>query len=210
MTLPRLHVVTHDGVLASDRFLDRARSLMAAHGARLALHLRGPTGPVGLLLSAAEALAGPAEQSGSLLVVNDRPDVALAAGVPAVQLGHRSIPVQAARSLMGEEAVIGYSAHGAPEAASAAASGADFVIVGSIWPTPSHPDREGAGLDRIRGTVAATRVPVVAIGGVTPDRVGQALSAGAWGVAVIRGVWDAPDPVAAAGGYLESMGVDGV
>jgi len=134
--------------------------------------------------------------------------VALAAGVPGVQLGHRSIPVQAVRSLMGDDVVIGYSAHGASEAASAAENGADFVIVGTIWSSASHPDREGAGVGRIRDTSAATEVPVVAIGGVTPDRTRAALAAGAWGVAVVRGVWETDDPVAAAASYLHQLNVD--
>lgn len=207
MTLPRLHVVTSDEVLAADGFLDRARSLLAAHGPELALHLRAPSGPVRRLLTAAEALVAAAGDAGALLVVNDRPDVALAAGVPGVELGHRSIPVQAVRTLMGDDVVIGYSAHGAPEAASAAENGADFVLIGTIWASASHPDREGAGVGRIRDTVAATTAPVVAIGGVTPGRAPAALAAGAWGVAAVRGVWETDDPVAAAASYLHQLNV---
>lgn len=208
MTLPRLHVVTNDDVLAADGFLDRAGSLLAAHGPAVALHLRAPTGPVRRLLAAAEALATAALDAGALLVVNDRPDVALAAGVTGVQLGHRSIPVQAVRSLMGDAVVIGYSAHGAAEAASAAENGADFVLVGTIWSSASHPDRDGAGVGRIRETAAATTAPVVAIGGVTPDRVRAALDAGAWGIAAVRGIWETGDPVAAAASYLHQLNVD--
>ena len=207
--LPRLHAVTNDDVLVADGFLDRARSLLAAHGPDLALHLRAPASPVRRLLAAAQALVAPAREAGALLVVNDRPDVALAAEVPGVQLGHRSIPVQAVRALMGDDVVIGYSAHGAAEAASAAENGADFVLIGTIWPTASHPDRAGAGVGRVRDTVAATTAPVLAIGGVTPGRTPAALSAGAWGVAAVRGVWDNDDPVAAAASYLHQLNVDG-
>lgn len=209
MTLARLHAVTDDGILAADGFVDRARALLSAGGPAVALHLRGPGGPVRGLLAAAEALAEHAAGVGALLVVNGRPDVALAAEVGAVQLGHRSIPVQAARSIMGPEAVIGYSAHGAHEAASAAEAGADFVVVGTIWATASHPEREGAGLDRVSSTVAAAPVPVIAIGGVTPARAREAVAAGAWGVAAIRGIWENADPAAAAGTYLRAMGVEG-
>lgn len=208
MTLPRLHVVTNDDVLAEAGFRERATAMIRHHGSRLAIHLRGPSGPVRRLLAEAEALAEVAAGSGTLLLVNDRPDVALAAGVPGLQLGHRSIPVQAARSLLGENATIGYSAHGAPEAASAVANGADFVVIGTIWATPSHPEREGAGPERVRETANAADVPVLAIGGVTPDRARVSLEAGAWGVAVIRGVWSADDPVEAAASYLNRMGVD--
>lgn len=209
MTLPRLHVVTNDDVLAAEGFGDRARSLLAAHGPALALHLRVPTGPVRWLLEAAETLVGPATDAGALLVVNGRPDVALAAGVAAVQLGHQSISVQAVRALMGDEVLIGYSAHGAAEAASAVENGADFVLIGTIWPSASHPDREPAGVGRVRDAAGATTAPVIAIGGVTPNRVPEAVGAGAWGVAAIRGVWAAEDPAEAAASYLHQLRVDG-
>lgn len=205
MTIPRLHAVTDDDVLADPGFRDRAAALVRAHGPAVALHLRSPAGEVRLLLEAAEALAGIASDAGALLLVNGRPDVALAAGL-GVQLGRRSIPVQAVRSLLGPEAVIGYSAHGTAEAASAVDNGADFVVIGTIWETPSHPDREGAGLPRVYDTVSAVARPVVAIGGVTPERAAQARGAGAWGVAAVRGIWGA-DPVAAAAEYLRAMEV---
>ncbi|MFO7892471.1 MAG: thiamine phosphate synthase [Longimicrobiales bacterium] len=205
MTVPRLHVVTDDDVLADAGFRDRAAALIEAHGPALALHLRSPGGPVRRLLEEAEALVGPADGAGALLVVNDRPDVALAVGGHGVQLGRRSIPVQATRALLGDDAVIGCSTHGVAEAVSAAENGADFVFIGTIWDTPSHPDVEGAGLARVRETVAGTDAPVLAIGGVTPARAREAVAAGAWGVAAIRGVWHAGDPVAAAAEYLQTM-----
>jgi thiamine-phosphate pyrophosphorylase len=190
VTLPRLHVVTNDDVLAAADFRDRASALLGALGPALALHLRSPGGDVRRLLAEAEALFEPAHGTGALLLVNDRPDVALAAGT-GVQLGYRSIPVQAVRGLLGGEAVIGYSAHGAAEAVSAVGGG-----------------HEAAGLDRVRETAATVGAPVLAIGGVTPARARLALDAGAWGVAAIRGVWDVADPVVAARRYLEEMGVD--
>ncbi|MGK7313410.1 MAG: thiamine phosphate synthase [Candidatus Longimicrobiales bacterium M2_2A_002] len=205
MTVPRLHVVTDDDVLADPAFGDRVGALMSAHGPALAVHLRGPNGPVARLFRVAESLAGSAAEAGTLLVVNGRLDVALAVEVSAVQLGRRSIPVQAARRLLGEDGILGYSAHGAAEAGSAARNGADFVFIGTIWETPSHPDRPGAGLARVREAAADTAVPVLAIGGVTPDRARSAVRAGAWGVAVIRGIWHAGDPVAAASSYLEAV-----
>lgn len=207
MTLPRLHVVTDDDVLTAADFRDRADALLRAHGPAVALHLRSPAGAVRRLLAEAEALAGVAREAGALLLVNGRPDVALAVGT-GVQLGHRSIPVQSARGLLGKDAVIGYSAHGAAESESAVRNGADFVVLGTIWATPSHPGREGAGLERVRETAAGLAAPVVAIGGVTPERARRALDAGAWGVAAIRGVWDAADPVSAAGRFLQEMGVE--
>lgn len=217
MTLPRLHVVTDDGVLTAPGFADRARSLLEALGPAAALHLRAHGVPVRTLLEAARTLAPVAAETGSLLMVNDRADVALATGAGGVQLGERSIPVQAARSILGEEASIGCSTHGASEAVSALGNGADFVLLGTIWATPSHPEVEGTGLAPVRSAVAAARgtaggpaagVPVLAVGGVTPARAAEAVAAGAWGVAVIRGVWQAEDPSHAAAEYLQAMKVE--
>jgi thiamine-phosphate pyrophosphorylase len=212
VTLPRLHVVTNDDILATPGFADRARPLLEALGSDLALHLRGPAVPVRRLLEAAQALAPVAGETGSLLMVNDRADVALAAGAAGVQLGERSIPVQAARSILGPEAVIGCSTHGASEAVSALGNGADFVLLGTIWATPSHPDVEGTGLEPVRTAVAAAgegaatgAAPILAIGGVTPARAAEAVAVGAWGVAVIRGVWQAENPSRAAAEYVQAM-----
>ena len=208
MSVPRLHVVTDDDVLSGPGFARRARSLIEVHGPALALHVRGPGRPVAALLEATRAVAEAAADAGTLLVVNGRPDVALAAGVTAVQLGRRSVPVQAARALLGEDGVVGYSAHGAAEAGSAAENGAAFVLLGTIWETPSHPGRPGAGLARVREAAADVRAPVLAIGGVTASRAREAVAAGAWGVAVLRGVWHAGDVAAAAGEYLSAMEVE--
>jgi thiamine-phosphate pyrophosphorylase len=201
--IPRLHVVTEDGVLAA-AFAGRARVLLEALGPELALHLRGPGTSVGALHAAAADLAPVARSAGALLLVNDRADVALAVDAPGVQLGGRSIPVAAARRLR-EDWRIGVSTHGVQETVEAAGAGADFVVLGTIWATDSHPGRPGAGLERVRDAARRAAVPVIAIGGVTPDRAAEAREAGAHGVAVIRGVWSAPDPVAAARDYLAAL-----
>jgi thiamine-phosphate pyrophosphorylase len=205
VTLPRLHAVTSDEVLAEPGFQDRARALLEAHGPALALHLRGHATSGDILYRLAQALTGAARDTGAHVLVNDRVDVAMAAGCGA-HLGRRSIPLAAARALLGADAVLGYSAHGASEARSAMDAGADFVLLGAVWATESHPGEPGAGVGLIADAVAATAAPVVAIGGVTPARAGEAMAAGAYGVGVIRGVWASSDPVSAAGSYLESMG----
>lgn len=204
MTLPRLHVVTDDDVLGRPDFMERARALLRARGPSLAFHLRGHGATGATLFRLTDSLAGVARETGSLLVVNDRVDVALAAGCGA-QLGRRSIPVATARSLLGPEPAIGYSAHDAGQAAAAIGDGADFVLVGTIWPSPSHPGGEAAGAGLVAAVAAALAAPVIAIGGVTPPRAHEAMEAGAHGVAVVSGVWDASDPSAAAAQYLESM-----
>ncbi|NIP60105.1 MAG: thiamine phosphate synthase [Gemmatimonadetes bacterium] len=209
MRLPRLHLVTDDDVLADPAFRDRAGALIRTHGGRLALHLRSPAGDVRRLHELTAALLRGARRSGAPLLVNDRPELVLALGAAGVQLGRRSIPVQAARALLGEDRMIGYSAHGAEETVSAVSNGADFVLLGTIWATPSHPDGEGRGLDLVREAVTRADAPVLAIGGVTPERAREARNAGAHGVAVIRGVWHASDPTAAAAAYLDVMEDEG-
>jgi thiamine-phosphate diphosphorylase len=202
--LPRLHLITDDAVLGQVGFEAVARAVLEAHGAEVALHLRGHGTGGGRLFGLARALGPVAREMGARLVVNDRIDVALAAGC-GVQLGRRSIPVPTARQLLGPGGVLGYSAHQREEAMAAAESGADFIVLGTIWPSASHPGEAGRGVGHVTDVAGAVAVPVVAIGGVTPSRAAEALVAGAHGVAVLSGAWAAPDPVAAVAGYLDGM-----
>jgi thiamine-phosphate pyrophosphorylase len=213
--LPRLHVVTDDAVLARASFPEQAAALLAI-GA-LALHLRGHATPAATLFSLAEQLAATttslrgdlsattgATGPGPLLLVNDRIDVALAAGADGVQVGVRSLPAADARRLVGPR-WLGYSAHSANEVLRAQSDGTDFVVLGTIYPSASHAGVAPAGLDLVLDTAARVRVPVVAIGGVTIERVAPVMRAGAHGVAVLSGVWSATDPAAAARRYLDAI-----
>lgn len=207
MRAPRLHLVTNDEVLRRPAFQDHARALLRVYGPAIALHLRGHGLGGGALFFLADRLREIAEAKGSWLVVNDRVDVARVAGIRAVQLGRRSLPVPEARRVLGGGVHIGFSAHGAGEAAEAVAAGADFVIVGTIYPSASHPGDPGAGPAQVSETVAAVgaAVPVIAIGGVTPARVAPIMAVGGHGVAVLGGVWDAPDPIGAVREYLDAL-----
>lgn len=196
--LPRLHLVTSDAVLGAPDFVDRATAVLAAHGPGVALHVRGHGMDGGALLRIVRALA---HAGAAMLLVNDRLDVALAADVGA-QIGRRSLPVPVARRLLPRR-WLGYSAHAATEAEDAVREGADFVVLGTIFATASHPGDGGAGVGLVRA--AAPVAPVVAIGGITPERVAPCLAAGAHGVAVLGGVWTTDDPVAATGSYLQAL-----
>jgi thiamine-phosphate pyrophosphorylase len=127
--------------------------------------------------------------------VNARSDVAAAVGAQGVQLGRDDLSPADARRVM--HGWIGCSVHTLDEAAAAVKEGADFLVVGYVYETQSHPGRPAAGLDLIRQT-SGMGVPVIAIGGITEARAPQVRDAGAYGIAAIRALWEAPDPAAAA------------
>jgi thiamine-phosphate pyrophosphorylase len=219
--IPRLHLVTDDEILGRPGFLSLARGVLAVGGEDLALHLRGP-GAVGrILFDLAEALREPAARAGCTLLVNDRLDIAMVLRLDGAHLGQRSLPVGVARQLLGREALLGLSVHGveetrAGESAVELEGGVvrpavgqrrllDYLMVGSVFPTPSHPKRRPGGLERIREVRAVSETPILAIGGITPDRVGPVLAAGAHGMAVRGGIWDAEDPTESTRVYLAEV-----
>ncbi len=200
--VPRLHVVTDDRVVARPDFIDLAARIARA-GPDVAVHLRAPHATGRTLHRLASDLRGCIPDGAGMLVVNDRIDVAVAGAVDAVQLAARSlrptdVPATAPRLL------VGVSAH-APHEAADAGPGIDWWLVGNAFATPSHPERAGGGKGLVERFVGVARAPVIAIGGVTPERVGEVLAAGAHGVAAIRGVWDSADPVAAVHRYLSGV-----
>jgi thiamine-phosphate pyrophosphorylase len=199
--IPPLHVVTDDEVVARAGFVAVARRVMEAGGASVALHLRAPRAGGRRMHNLAAALRPIAGDTGARLIVNDRADVALAVDADGVQVGARGLSPADARRVIGPRRLLGVSVHAADEARVVREAGADYVVAGTIWATPSHPGRSGAGIGLIR-ELAALGVPVIAIGGVTAARAVEARDAGAAGVAVLRGVWDAPDPAAAVNEYL--------
>ena len=141
----------------------------------------------------------------ALFLVNDRLDVALAAGADGVHLAGHSLPVPAARAALGQRRLIGCSVHDAAEAEAAARGGADYLLVGTLYPSRSHPGREGAGprlVEELRGVVD---VPLVGIGGITARTAREVLIAGARGVAVISAIMAASDPAAAAARLRDAL-----
>ncbi|HEX6534456.1 MAG TPA: thiamine phosphate synthase [Gemmatimonadaceae bacterium] len=199
--IPVVHAVTDDLVLGRGDFLDRARAVMRALGARGALHLRGRLHPAARLYELALSLLSSQERTGCWVVVSDRVDLARAARARGVQLTSRSLRVADARRIAPDLAV-GASVHAAPEACVAAEEGADWVVAGHVYATPSHAGMPGRGVALVRSVVAASRAPCIAIGGVRPEHVGALIAAGAHGVAVIRGIWSASDAERAAIDYL--------
>ena len=120
------------------------------------------------------------------VLARGRPDLALAAGAAGVNLPEADIPVAAARSLLGPDRLVGRSVHSRAAAKVAASEGADFVIFGPVFATPSHPGSSGLGLAALDEVVNAVAIPVLAIGGVDAVRGGACIAAGAGGYAAIR------------------------
>ncbi|MHA6796860.1 thiamine phosphate synthase [Pseudonocardia bannensis] len=163
---------------------------------------KGPDGPLEAReeLAALEVLAEACARHGALLAVNDRADVALASGADVLHLGQDDLPVPWARRVVGDEVLIGRSAHSAGETAAAADEpGVDYFCTGPCWPTPTKPGRPAPGLDLVR-TVADRKPdrPWFAIGGIDHDRLDEVLAAGAERIVVVRAITEAEDPQAAA------------
>jgi len=199
--LPRLHAITDERIARRPDMDVIAGALAEGGGSDLALHARGRE------LTGLEHydLAFRLSVLPSQLFVNDRLDVALAVPTAGVQLGHGSLPVSAARAL-NPLWWIGVSVHDLAEAEAARLSGADYPVVGTVFATASHPGRAPLGLVTLQQIVAAAgALPVIAIGGMTIDRVREVRGAGAYGVAAIRALWDDAEPAAAARRMREWM-----
>ncbi|WP_409371219.1 thiamine phosphate synthase [Mycolicibacterium fluoranthenivorans] len=150
-------------------------------------------------LDALEILADAARRHGALLAVNDRADVARAAGSDVLHLGQDDLPLDVARSIIGERPVIGRSTHDEHQVAAALAEAVDYFCTGPCWPTPTKPGRPAPGLDLVRHTAAlAPERPWFAIGGIDAERLPEVLEAGARRIVVVRAITEAEDPEAAA------------
>jgi thiamine-phosphate pyrophosphorylase len=137
---------------------------------------------------------------GRLLAVNDRADVAYAAGADVLHLGQDDLPAAVARTLIGPEPLIGLSSHAEPETAAAAADpAADYFCAGPVWPTPTKPGRPAPGLDLLRFAAGlGAQRPWFAIGGIDESNLDEVLAAGAGRIVVVRVLTEADDPAAVA------------
>ena len=151
-------------------------------------------------LDALAVLADAAERHGALLAVNDRADVALAAGADVLHLGQDDLPVSWARRVVGDDVLIGRSTHDDAQAtAGADEAGVDYFCTGPCWPTPTKPGRPAAGLGLVSDVAGRpSRAPWFAIGGIDETRLAEVLAAGAERIVVVRALTTAGDPRAAA------------
>jgi thiamine-phosphate pyrophosphorylase len=151
------------------------------------------------ILAAAARFRSICDEHGALLWLNDRPDLALAAGVDGVHVGQEDLPVAEVREQVGDALLIGLSTHSPAQFDAALRSEADELSVGPVWETPTKEGRPAAGLDYVRYAARhGGERPWFAIGGITEENVTQVVAAGARRIVVVRAVRDAPDPEAAA------------
>jgi len=195
VSLPRLHLVGPLDTVNDAAFIEIATA--AALGGVDAVHVRLPGRPAADVFDIARQLKAALPVTAAL-IVNDRIDVAMAVSATGVQLGERSLPVDAARAVSGSRLLLGRSIHDVDGARNAAELGTDYLLAGNVFATASHPGAEGRGLDWLAKIVETVSIPVIAIGGITSKRIAEVIATGAYGVAVGREILLAPNPQQAA------------
>jgi len=193
VTLPSPLYVILDRSAAPERDPVELLEAVLAGGCRL-VQLRDKTRPMSELYPLASTLRRRCEAAGALFIVNDRADLALAVDAHGLHVGQDDLPAATARRILPSGLVLGVSAHGPEQARGALADGADYVAVGSMFPTGSKADFQLVGPGLIRKLRDEIPVPLIGIGGITEDNVDSVMAAGADGVAVISAVCAAADP----------------
>ena len=201
----RLYLVT-DRRLAVSRSLEDVVGDACRAGVR-AVQLREKDLDARSLLDLAARTRRITSSSDTALLINDRVDIALACGAGGVHCPEAGFPPADARRVFGEGAIVGVSTHSLGAALDAKKNGADFITFGPIFDTPSK-TKYGAplGLGALRDVTSAVRLPVFAIGGITPERARSCLDYGARGVAVISAVLGAPNIARAVGEFEQALG----
>ena len=204
MTLPSPLYVILDGQASGGRRLDELLDAVLAGGCRI-VQLREKTMPPAEIFPLARALRRRCREAGALFIVNDRVDLALAVEADGAHVGQDDLPAREARRLLPPPMILGVSTHHQDQARRARDDGADYVAVGSMFPTGSKVGFELVGPELVRRVRADIPVPLVAIGGITRDNLSQVMEAGADAVAVISAIGNARDPAAAVRGFLETI-----
>jgi thiamine-phosphate pyrophosphorylase len=168
------------------------------------VQLREKDAEAGELLRWTAAFRDAARSHDALFIVDDRPDVALAAGADGVHLGQNDLPPGVARAILGPDAIIGLSCHSIGQL-DAAPPEADYVTAGPIHETPTKPGRRATGLDVVSHASRAVDRPWFAIGGVDPETLPAVAEAGAGRIVVVRAVTEADDPGAAVRSLLAGL-----
>ncbi len=187
-------------IVLTDEAQARGRSLVevvraALRGGAPAVQLRSKNATAREMVELARTLLAETQPTGALLFVNDRVDVALAAGADGAHLGDDDLPLTAARRIVPSGFLLGRSVETPEQARMAERGGADYLGAGPVFATASKPDAgTPIGLEGLRRVAGAVRIPVVAIGGIDHQNAAAVRSAGAAGIAVIRAIMQAEDP----------------
>lgn len=174
-------------------------ALAAALGGITAICIREPQIPVREKVDLTRRLVETLRPHGVLILMNDRIDVALSANADGAQLGFRSLPLDVARRSVPRHFLLGFSAHESDNLDRIMEGGANFAFIGPIFDTPTKRGfKEAIGAAKLQALAASTRLPIVGIGGIEPHNIGSLRSPALAGAAVVRAIFDAPDPTAAA------------
>lgn len=204
MPTGRLHVLTD--FLFQQRFAHAQIAALAAAGGADTVQFRQKTGTARDRYVEALRTADACRSAGVPLIVDDHLDLALAVGASGVHLGQLDLPIEAARRVLGDGAVIGATVTTVAQARDAEAAGASYLGFGPVFPTRSKRSPVSVkGLDGLAAVCSAVAVPVIAIAGITPERVAPVIEAGAHGVAVMTAVTTAADPQAAAADFRRAL-----
>lgn len=186
-----IYLVTDDGCLQGRALIDCVRK--ALDGGVTLVQYRAKTASSAEMYAEALQLKALCDSFNVPLIINDRLDIAMAVGAAGVHLGQDDLPCAAARKILGEDYLIGVSAHNPAEAKAALQSGADYLGCGAVFGTATKADVQKLGTNGLAAICKAKGLPVVGIGGVTADNYREVRAAGADGAAIVSGILAQPD-----------------
>lgn len=186
-----IYLVTDDGCLQGRVLIDCVRE--ALEGGVTLVQYRAKTASSAEMYAEALQLKALCDSFNVPLIINDRLDIAMAVGAAGVHLGQDDLPCAAARKLLGEDYIIGVSAHNPAEAKTALQSGADYLGCGAVFGTATKADVKKLGTEGLTAICREKGLPVVGIGGVTADNYREVRAAGADGAAIVSGILAQPD-----------------
>lgn len=186
-----IYLVTDEGCLQGRTLLDCVRE--ALDGGVTLVQYRAKTASSAEMYAEALQLKALCDSFKVPLIINDRLDIAMAVGAAGVHLGQNDLPCAAARKILGEDYIIGVSAHNPAEAKAALQSGADYLGCGAVFGTATKADVKKLGTDGLAAICREKGLPVVGIGGVTADNYREVRAAGADGAAIVSGILAQPD-----------------
>ena len=186
-----IYLVTDDGCLQGRPLLECVRE--ALEGGVTLVQYRAKTASSAEMYNEALQLKALCDSFKVPLIINDRLDIAMAVGAAGVHLGQDDLPCAAARRILGEDYLIGVSAHNPAEAKTALQSGADYLGCGAVFGTATKADVKKLGTEGLEAICKAKELPVVGIGGVTADNYREVRAAGADGAAIVSGILAQPD-----------------